>query len=91
MTRGTFGIVLGGLLIFGAVAATKARTESSGYTCTLTGKHVELCCCTPWADGRLYCTLAKRAIDACCCKAAEKKPEKGPRPRVPEEPRQFSH
>ena len=90
LTRGTFGALLGCLLMLGAAAVTKAPTESSGYTCTLTGKHVELCCCTPWPNGRLYCTLAKKEIDSCCCKVDDKKPEKGPKPRAPEEPRGFS-
>ena len=81
MMRCAFGVLSGGLLIFAAAGATEASTESSGYICTLTGKQVELCCCTPWADGRLYCTLAKKAVDSCCCKAAQKKPERRRRAR----------
>jgi hypothetical protein len=64
--KGVLGILLGGLLVLGALAATKT---TSGYACTLTGKHIEKCCCVEQKDGKLYCTLASKTVDSCCCKA----------------------
>ena len=61
-------VILGGLVALGAVAAGIATK----YTCTLTNKTVEKCCCVQQKDGKLYCTLAKQTVDPCCCKLAEK-------------------
>jgi len=63
---------LGLLLVVFVAFATLATTKSAGYTCSLTGQHIEQCCCTSQAEGKLYCTLAKKTIDSCCCKPAEK-------------------
>ncbi len=42
-----------------ALGAVAAKTATQ-YTCTLTSKTVETCCCVEQKDGKLYCTLAKR-------------------------------
>ncbi len=63
MKRGLLAIVLGGLVALGASAAKTANK----YTCTLTNKTVDKCCCVTQKDGKLYCTLAKTTVDPCCC------------------------
>lgn len=68
MKKGLLAVVLGSLVALGASAA-KTATK---WTCTLTSKTVEKCCCVPQKDGKLDCTLAKKTVDPCCCKAAEK-------------------
>ncbi len=64
MRKGLLAVVLGGLVALGASAA-KTATK---YTCTLTNKTVEKCCCVQRKDGKLYCTLAKQTVDPCCCR-----------------------
>ena len=64
MRKGLWVIALGTLLAMGASAAPKAAK----FTCTLTNKTVETCCCVQQENGKLYCTLAKQTVDACCCK-----------------------
>ncbi len=68
MRKGLLAIVLGSLVVVGASAAEKAPK----WTCTLTNKTVEKCCCVQQKDGKLYCTLAKKTVDPCCCKPADK-------------------
>ncbi|MDQ6892381.1 MAG: hypothetical protein M3167_06840 [Acidobacteriota bacterium] len=70
MNKPTLAVLFVGLLAAAAVAGTTAKT--SGYTCSLTGKHIEQCCCQQQKDGKLYCTLAKKVVDSCCCKPTEK-------------------
>ncbi len=67
MRKGLLAVVLGSIVALGVAAAKTATT----YTCTLTGKIVEKCCCTQQKDGKLYCTLANKTVDPCCCKPAE--------------------
>lgn len=74
MRKGVTAFLLGGLIAAGAAAATTKAARSSGWTCSLTGKTVQTCCCTQQKDGKLYCTLAKKTVETCCCKAAA--PEK---------------
>jgi hypothetical protein len=66
MKKGLLAVILGGIVALG-VAASKTATK---YTCTLTGKTVEKCCCVE-KDGKLYCTLANKTVDPCCCKPAD--------------------
>jgi hypothetical protein len=68
MKKGLLAVVLGSLV---AVGVSMAKTATK-YTCTLTNKTVEKCCCVQQKDGKLYCTLAKQTVDPCCCKPAEK-------------------
>jgi len=68
MKRRALAILLGSLVALGAAAA---RTVTR-YTCTLTNKTMEKCCCVQQKDGKLYCTLAKKTVDPCCCTPAEK-------------------
>jgi hypothetical protein len=63
MKKGLLAVVLGSLVTLGVSAA---RTATK-YTCTLTNKTVEKCCCITQKDGKLYCTLAKKTVDPCCC------------------------
>jgi hypothetical protein len=67
MKKGLLAVVLGCIVALG-VAAPKTATK---YTCTLTGKAVEKCCCVQQKDGKLYCTLAQKTVDPCCCKPAQ--------------------
>lgn len=67
MKKGLMIGLLGGLLALNGSVRAAAK-----YTCTLTGKTVETCCCVEQKDGKLYCTLAKETIDTCCCKPARK-------------------
>ena len=69
MKRVLLAFVLGGLVALGASAA-KTATK---YTCTLTNKTIEKCCCVQQKDGKLYCTLAKKTVDPCCCKETSSK------------------
>jgi hypothetical protein len=69
MKKGMLAVVLGGMVALGAAAAQK---KAAKWTCTLTNKTVEACCCVEQKDGKLYCTLAKKTVDLCCCKPAEK-------------------
>ena len=68
MRKGLLAIVLGSLVALGASAAQKVTK----WTCTLTNKAVEKCCCIQQKDGKLYCTLAKKTVDPCCCEAVTK-------------------
>ncbi len=73
MGKSVLGALLAGLIAtIGSAAVTKtAQTaKTSGWTCSLTGKTVQACCCTQQKDGKLYCTLAKKTVASCCCKAA---------------------
>lgn len=72
MGRGALAVLLGGLLALGVAVAMKTTSKSSGYTCSLTKKHVVECCCIPARDGKVYCTLAKKIADSCCCEADKK-------------------
>jgi hypothetical protein len=68
MKKGLLAVTLGSVVALGAATAQQATK----YTCTLTNKTVEKCCCVPQKDGKLYCTLANKTVDPCCCKPAEK-------------------
>ncbi len=63
MKKGLMAVLLGSLVVL--TASVRAATK---YTCSLTGKTVEKCCCVQQKDGKLYCTLAKQMVDPCCCK-----------------------
>jgi hypothetical protein len=69
MKKGAMAVALGGLI---ALAAMVNATTTKKWTCTLTGKTVEKCCCVQQKDGKLYCTLAKKTVDPCCCEPAGK-------------------
>jgi len=60
--------LLAGLLATALVAGEKVKI----FTCTLTGKTVEKCCCVSQKDEKLHCTLAQKTIDSCCCKESDK-------------------
>ena len=68
MKKGLLAVLLGSVVALGAAAAK----TSTKYTCTLTNRTVEKCCCVQQEDGKLYCTLAKKTVDPCCCKPADK-------------------
>ena len=57
-------ICAGVLLALAGIGA--AGVTFKGLVCSLTGKHIEQCCCEE-KDGKLYCTLADKTIDSCCC------------------------
>jgi len=67
MKKALLTVILGGLV---ALAAAAAKTAPK-YTCTLTNKTIEKCCCIAREDGKLYCTLAKKTVDPCCCVEAK--------------------
>lgn len=69
MKKGAMAVALGGLI---ALAAMVNAATAEKWTCTLTGKMVEKCCCVQQKNGKLYCTLAKKTVDPCCCKPAGK-------------------
>ncbi len=73
MTKRTLVFLAGAFVTAGAAAGTSGTTKtanSDAWTCSLTGKTVQACCCIQQKDGKLYCTLAKKTVESCCCKAA---------------------
>jgi hypothetical protein len=68
MKKGAGTVLLAALVTTALVAGDKGKT----WTCSLTGKTVEKCCCVSQKDGKLYCTLAQKTIDSCCCKESDK-------------------
>ncbi len=68
MKKGVVAILLAALVTAALVAGERAKA----WTCTLTGKTVEKCCCVTQKDGKLYCTLAQKTVDPCCCKDSGK-------------------
>lgn len=53
-----------------AFAVLGAGATGKGLVCSLTGKHIDQCCCQE-KDGKLYCPLAKKTVDKCCCDDAK--------------------
>jgi len=49
-----------------AVLATSAFGVGQKYTCRITGKTMEKCCCE-MKGGKFYCKLTKKTYDQCCC------------------------
>ena len=64
MKKGALTVLLAAVVTTALAAGEKVTT----FTCTLTGKTVEKCCCISQKDGKLYCTLAQKTVDPCCCK-----------------------
>jgi hypothetical protein len=49
-----------------AVLATTALGAGQRYTCHVTGKTMDKCCCE-MKDGKFFCKLTKKTYDQCCC------------------------
>jgi hypothetical protein len=49
-----------------AVLATSAFGATQKYTCRVTGKTMDKCCCE-MKGGKSYCKLTKKTYDQCCC------------------------
>ncbi len=49
-----------------AIFATTAFGAAQKYTCRVTGKTLDKCCCE-MKDGKFYCKLTKKTYDQCCC------------------------
>ena len=64
MKKGAMAVALGGLI---ALAAMLNAATTKKWSCTLTGKTVETCCCIMQKDGKLHCLSAKQTVDPCCC------------------------
>jgi hypothetical protein len=69
------GILLVGLHLTLLVAAAPTLAvwsgQQPGIRCTLTGRTVQVCCCSK-DGGKLYCKLAKKNVDRCCCEPPQK-------------------
>jgi hypothetical protein len=50
------------------VLATTAFGAGRTYTCRVTGKTMDKCCCE-MKDGKFYCPFTKKTYDKCCCDA----------------------
>ena len=49
-----------------AVLATTAFGAGQKFTCRVTDKTMDKCCCE-MKDGKFYCKLTKKTYDQCCC------------------------
>jgi len=49
-----------------AMLATAAFGTAQKFTCRVTGKTMDKCCCE-MKDGKFYCKLTKKTYDQCCC------------------------
>ena len=49
-----------------AVLAASGFGSGQKFTCRITGKMMDKCCCE-MKDGKFYCKLAKKTYDQCCC------------------------
>lgn len=56
--------------LLASVGISAGYSATKGLVCSLTGKHIDECCCQQ-KDGKLYCPLADKTIDNCCCDDAK--------------------
>ena len=49
-----------------ALLATSGFGAEQKYTCRVTRKTMDKCCCEV-KDGKFYCKLIKKTYDECCC------------------------
>ncbi len=57
-------LIFAGILL--ALTGLGAGATAKGLVCSLTGKHIDQCCCEE-KDGKLYCPLADKTVENCCC------------------------